>query len=119
MAFDRSLNLNYTYSRVGYTGNDATGVGTHQLQGSFNFSINDYLLPSASGYYNFITHHLDGWGYGLAIQSPSQCWKISTAVTFDPAQGHVFSAPSVSLNLTGSGFEGMNEISQQASTTPR
>jgi LPS-assembly protein len=122
MAFDRSLNLNYTYNRIGYTGTDPTGVGTHQLQGSFNFSINDYLMPSASGYYNLITHHLDGWGYGLAFQSPSQCWKISTAVTFDPTQGHVFSAPAISLNLTGSGFEGMNEISQQSggsSSTPR
>jgi hypothetical protein len=114
LAFDRSVTLNYTYNRIGYTGTDPTGTGTHQLQGTLNFSINDYLIPSASGYYNFITHHMDGWGYGLAFQSPSQCWRISTAFTFDPTQGHVFSAPAVSLNLTGSGFEGVNDLSNQA-----
>lgn len=118
MSFDRSLSLNYTYSRIGYTGNDQTGSGAHQLTGTLNFSINDYLIPSASANYNFITHHLDTWGYGLAFQSPSQCWRISTAMTFDPTQGHVFSAPAISLNLTGSGFEGMNEISQGGSSTP-
>jgi LPS-assembly protein len=115
LTFDRSFNLNYSYSRIGYTGDDPTGTGTHQLQGSINYSLNDYLLPSASGYYNFITHRLDGWGYGLSFQSPSQCWRISTAVTFDPTQGHVFSAPAISLNLTGAGFEGVGEISGQTS----
>ncbi len=117
MAFDRSLNFNYTYDRIGYTGTDSTGVGTHQLQASINFSLNDYLLPSASSYYDLIAHRLKGWGYGLSFQSPSQCWKIATAVTFDPTQGHVFSMPAISLNLTGAGFESVGDISNPSSGT--
>lgn len=109
--FDRSIALNYSWSQVGYTGGDIANQGTHQLQAAINYSINDYILPSATAIFNVIAHQMTGFSYNLSFQSPSQCWKISTGVSFDPTIGHTFNAPSVMLNLTGQGFEGVNEVS--------
>jgi hypothetical protein len=117
LSFDRSLTLGYTWNQIGYTGDSTTSQGTNQVTAQINFSLNDYLLPNAFGTYDFVKHPLTTWGYGLIFQSPSQCWRIVTSILFDPTLGRIFNAPSVSLNLTGSGFEGMNEVSSTSSST--
>lgn len=118
LTYDRSFNLSYNWSQVGYTGQDIINQGTDQIQAVINYSINDYFLPSATAIYNVISHQLTGFAYTLSFQSPSQCWKVSTGVSFDPTLGHTFNAPSVMLNLTGQGFEGMNDASAAGAAGP-
>ena len=114
MAFDRSFTMGYDWDQRGYTstGYENIGVGTNSLSLGLNYSLSDYILPSITYGYDFINHRNTGFTLMLALQSPSQCWKITTGVSFNPVTGHSFSPPSIGLNLVGNGFEGVNDISQ-------
>ncbi len=102
MLFDRSFTLGYTFTSL----NGATS----NLTGIFNFSINDYFMPYGGINYSFLpTGQWFGPTAGLKLQSPSQCWLFTTSMGYAPTTGVTFGF-DLSLNLTGSGFGGIMEV---------
>jgi lipopolysaccharide assembly outer membrane protein LptD (OstA) len=113
LMFDRSLIFSYNWDQRGYTGTSYHnfGQGTDAISLTLNFSLSDYIMPSFTYAYDFEFQQQKGYTFALAIQSPSQCWKITTGFSWDPTLGHSFSPPSFALNLVGNGFEGVADAS--------
>ncbi|MDR3608791.1 MAG: putative LPS assembly protein LptD [Oligoflexia bacterium] len=112
LAFDRSLIFSYNWNQLGYNGSGYHnyGQGTDAVSVTLNFSLSDYLRPSFSYAYDFEFQAQKGYTFALTIQSPSQCWEITTGLGWAPGFGHSISPPSFALNLVGTGFEGVNEV---------
>jgi hypothetical protein len=109
LTFDRSINLGYSFNKV--------TANTSNLTGSFNFSLNDYFMPYGSISYGFVPFGTwYGYGFGLQVQSPSQCWKLISSVNYVVGNGTSWNGFDLSLNLTGSGFGGVTELATQAQT---
>jgi hypothetical protein len=94
LLFDRSLTLNYTYSRL------TSQVSS--LRGELHFSINDYIIPSVAYTLDLFSKpkQVIDSRYGVIFQSPSRCWRVEAAVTRSIDRGIGF-VSSFALNLTG------------------
>ncbi|MCM2279360.1 MAG: LPS assembly protein LptD [Oligoflexia bacterium] len=103
LRFDRSFSLGYNRDLL----------GNSAITGAINFSLSDYVMPSASASYSLNSRWLIGGAVGLVFQSPSRCWRLSLSIPIrrDAVKGleHGFE-PLLQLNLTGTGFDGPNEI---------
>lgn len=108
LSFDRSLTAYYAYNKLDPLAEDVQGGG------QLNFSINDYVLPSARATYSFSKRQFITAGGGLLFQSPSQCWRFSTTIDYRIEQNRVEWGIDLSLNLTGEGFGGVSEIANRA-----
>jgi lipopolysaccharide assembly outer membrane protein LptD (OstA) len=102
LRFDRSLALNYTFSKL------TSKVSS--LQASGNFSINDYVMPKGSISYNLVTGNaalLDSM-VGVLFQSPSRCWQLDLGVihSIDRGTGPVI---NFALNISGNSFGSLDE----------
>jgi hypothetical protein len=105
--FDRSISLSYTYNQI--------VARTSSLMGGLNYSITDYFMPSLTYNYSFQDKALYSANLGLLFQSPSQCWKLMTYFNFLPVivgirDSSITFGFDLQLNITGSGFGGMNEL---------
>ena len=116
LTYDRSVSLAYTLSNLPGSGD------TSNLSATLNFSLSDYLLPFFTLSYSFVPPptapdalgvFLGGTG-GIQLQSPSQCWKLTTNVGYAPATGFSYNF-DLALNLTGGGFGGVTELQSSAS----
>lgn len=101
--FERSVAL--SYSSLTPFGAEAR---SSSLAGTVNFSLSDYLLPSLSSSYDFARREFGGAAFGVALVSPSQCWRVSLNVGYTPSA--TTWVPDLTLNLTGSGFMGLGEF---------
>jgi lipopolysaccharide assembly outer membrane protein LptD (OstA) len=98
LLFDRSLALNYSYSRL------TSKVSS--LRAELHFSINDYIIPSVSYSLDLFSDPkqvLDS-RYGVIFQSPSRCWRVEAAITRSIDRGTAF-VSSFALNLTGNSLD--------------
>jgi LPS-assembly protein len=119
LTFDRSLSLTYTYDKTAVVNPFLAGVqGTHQVYLTANYSLNDYILPSAYMTYDFIVHGFDGAGASLMFQSPAQCYKIGPSVAYTIQNNDVNISFDFELNLAGSGFGAMSPTASGPSTAP-
>ncbi|MCM2324480.1 MAG: LPS assembly protein LptD [Oligoflexia bacterium] len=103
LRFDRSMSVGFN--------RDLKGNST--LSTTINFSLSDYVMPTASAAYSLKSQSLTGGALGLVFQSPSQCWRLSFSIPFtlDPVNGlQRRFEPLLQLNLTGSGFDNPTEI---------
>jgi hypothetical protein len=107
MTYDRSLGLSYSFSQV--------NANTSNLVGTLNFSLSDYILPSASISYGFQESKLYGTNLGIQFQSPSRCWKLSTSIGYTPGQNIGWNL-DLTLNLTGTGFGGLATFASQVAS---
>jgi hypothetical protein len=102
LAFDRSLSMNYTYSKI-TSKVSSLGVGA-------TFSINDYFMPRASFSFDLAAqdNQLLDSRYGMLFQSPSQCWRtdLSYIKSIDRGFGLVW---TFAFNINGAGFEVFDE----------
>ena len=118
LQYDRSFGLSYAYNRV--------GSQTNNLGASFNYSLNDYILPSASLSYKLPTGdpsnsaspgapaQILSEAFGLQFQSPSQCWKLALSLSRSVDLPDIHFGLDFSLNLTGSGFGGVSDVTSKA-----
>jgi hypothetical protein len=104
LTFDRSLTLSYAYNKLDPTAENVQGGG------QLNFSINDYILPSARAQYSFTQRQILTAGGGVLFQSPSQCWRFSTTIDYKVQENTVVWGVDLSLNLTGEGFGGVSDL---------
>jgi LPS-assembly protein len=109
LTYDRSFTLGYTFNQV--------NAATSNLTGTVNFSLSDYILPSASISYGFLKSQLFGAGLNLQLQSPSRCWKFSSGLNYQLGIGYNF-VFDLALNITGSGFGGVGELATLAGVPP-
>lgn len=112
LAYERSVGFAYSYSR-------AAGSGTNNPRFNAVWSINDYITPKGSISYDLVVKRLNETNLGLRFQSPSHCWRFD--INFfqrivprdrpneDPSE--IGSSFDLSLNLSGSGFGGISEVS--------
>ena len=106
LSFERSLSFSYSFD-------DLSGLNSATT--TMRFSLSDYLQPAASLSYGFKTSVIGThgqWqraGLSLLIQSPSQCWRFLLAANYAPGPGLRW-APDFSLNLVGSGFDGVSGV---------
>ncbi len=102
LSFDRSLALNYTYSKIT---SEVSSLGV-----STTFSINDYFMPRASFSFDLAAqdNQLLDSRYGMLFQSPSQCWRadVSYLKSIDRGFGFVL---TFAFNINGTGFEVFDE----------
>jgi len=108
LTYDRSVSVGYSF----YKGINAPAP-TANLSGSINFSVSDYVLPSASVSYSFITSQLLGASLGMRLQSPSRCWGVSTGLGYTAGLPGLNFTFEWTLNLTGSGFGGISDFANQ------
>ena len=107
LTYDRSISLGYTFNKV-------NGV-TSNFTGALNYSLNDYILPTGTMSYGFEpTPQLYGASLGLALQSPSRCWKMTASAIYTVGIPGISYGLDLSLNLTGQGFGGVTELANQA-----
>jgi LPS-assembly protein len=119
LTFDRSLSLTYTYDKTAVTNAFLASVqGAHQVYLTSNYSINDYILPSAYMTYDFIVHGFDGAGASLMFQSPAQCYKIGPSVAYTIQNNDISYSFDFELNLAGSGFGAVSPTASGPSTAP-
>ena len=104
MNFERSISIGYTFSPI---------IVTSNLTGQFTFSLSDYILPSFSMSYNLVSNQLAGAGLGVQFQSPSQCWKLVTGMSFAAGTNSTNLNFELQLNLTGGGFGSFGQIADQ------
>ena len=110
MAFDRSLGLNYSFSKL------TSKVSV--LSVDVHYSINDYIMPQASFAYNLVTSdqkflsasRFTSSRFGILFQHPSRCWRLDLALTQSVDLGEGF-APTVAFafNLSGDSFGGVDD----------
>ncbi len=111
MTFERSIAMGYTRSRL--------GSRTENVNGTVNFSVNDYFLPKLGISYDLLVHRAVGANAALIFQDPSRCWKVELSGSKAPCPvikpddtGYCHKVGlDLSLNLTGSGFGGVSEVS--------
>ena len=113
LAFERSFSLGYSRSSI--------GTRSSNINGSFIYSLSDYILPRMSVSRDFNAHKWLSVQSNVRFQSPSQCWRFEVGVvrrTCDKPLGYCLDfGVDLSLNLTGSGFGGVSELATAA--TPR
>jgi hypothetical protein len=107
LTYDRSLSVGYTFSRiVGLT-------PTSNMSATLNFSLNDFILPSASVTYDLLHNQLLSASLKVVLQSLSRCWKATTMVTYNTGYGVQWTGNEILLNLTGSGFGSVTDIANE------
>jgi LPS-assembly protein len=106
LAYERSLGVNYTYNRSNLQSE------TDSISVNGVFSINDFIIPSASIVYDKLSSRWQVANTMLTFQSPSECWKLDMGYyqnvcpkerPDDSGWCHNFRF-NLSLNLTGGGF---------------
>ena len=126
LEYDRSLDLRYTLRM--------TDSKTNSISAGLRYSLSDYILPRIAISYNLIRDSLltvnsDGTQQNrilgvdgqLRFQGPSRCWKFELNYTLKPCDkvrpddsglcgGVDF---NLTLNLVGSGFGGITEVTSQ------
>jgi hypothetical protein len=106
LTFDRSVSLGYSFFRV-------INAATSNLSGTVNFSLSDYVLPTGTLSYSFVTNQLLNASLGVQLQSPSRCWRFSTGLGYDSSRSGLEFRFEWSLNITGSGFGGVGDFANQ------
>lgn len=104
LEFKRSVSLGYTW---------AEADGTENLRAGMTYSINDYIMPSATTSFDLTSHRFLYTLAALQFQSPSRCWRFTLQYETDLRENKVFSF-DISLNLTGSGYGGFYEATTKA-----
>jgi hypothetical protein len=97
MTYERSIGVNYSYSKL------STKISS--LRTDLFFSLNDYLMPSASLSFDLASENkkfLES-RYGILYQSPSRCWRLDASFTRSIDRG-VGMSLTFGLNLTGNGL---------------
>lgn len=102
LAFERSLSMSYTYSKI-TSKVSSLGVAS-------TFSLNDYFMPRASFSFDLAAqdNQLLDSRYGMLFQSPSQCWRadVSYLKSIDRGFGFIL---TFAFNINGTGFEVIDE----------
>jgi LPS-assembly protein len=111
LPFERSFSLGYTYNRVGSGQTDNPRL-------SFVYSLNDYLVPSASFSYDLLRDRFLSMDGAFRFQSPSKCYRLEFSFSRYVCEGvspdgfcQRFGV-DFSLNLTGAGFQSPGEMAQ-------
>jgi LPS-assembly protein len=107
LTYDRSATLTYTYDNTACTLATAGACGVDNLDMSVNYSLNDYILPTAYMEYGFVGHKFNTAGASLMFQSPAQCYKIGPNIAYTIQQKGVLLGFDFELNITGAGFGAM------------
>jgi LPS-assembly protein len=118
LTYDRSISLTYVYDRRTCSENSC---GTSNINSTINFSLSDYIMPSAYSEFSFISHQLNRAGAGLTFQSPAQCYKFAVNVDYTIQNREIAYSFDLSLNITGTGFGGLTGaggLAPTAATTP-
>ena len=111
LTFDRSFGVNY-----GFSCESTSRSCTNNIQGSINYSINDFVLPNFNISYDLVQERFASAGLGIQFQSPSRCWKLGINVTFDRGrlsttdQTGLDWLPNITLNLAGTGYGGVTSF---------
>ncbi|MBC7693723.1 MAG: LPS-assembly protein LptD [Methylotenera sp.] len=116
LQFERSIAVNYAYNRA------TSQSQTKNFRGSLIYSLNDYVMPSISISYDLILRKWQEAISRVSFQSPSQCWKFD--VSFAQRAAPILNKDrdtgwdtsfgvDLSLNLTGSGFGGVSEVTSK------
>jgi lipopolysaccharide assembly outer membrane protein LptD (OstA) len=105
LTYERSVGMTYSFSKL--------SSKVSSLRTDLLFSINDYLMPSASFSYDLTStsNKLLESKYGILYQSPSRCWRIDAAMTRSIDRGVGISF-SFGLNLSGNGITGYDDSLQ-------
>lgn len=100
---ERVVQLSYAWSNLGRPN---SGVN-----GSFAYGLSDYIHPSVSARYDFVTSTLLSVNYAISLFNPSRCWmvNVSGANSVDQAFSIQF---DLSLNLMGTGYGGVTQVSR-------
>lgn len=105
--FDRSVSTSLNFNR------GRSGAFTQTI--ALRFSINDYLMPGASVVFDY--NHaptlsvVQQWGVDLALQHPSKCWRLQFGINDSPDRQMAYTFKA-GLNLSGSGFYGVDEATR-------
>ncbi|MBS1962494.1 MAG: LPS-assembly protein LptD [Bdellovibrionales bacterium] len=111
LAYERSVGAYYVFNRSA----GQTPVQNVLLKATY--SLNDFIMPSVSLYYNILGSRWQEANSALTFQSPSECWKLDLAFNQYSCQPerpedshwcHEFKF-NLSLNLTGSGFGSVSD----------
>jgi len=100
LEFDRSISFGYRWNKL--------LAKESVINGTLNYSINDYLLPTISTSYNFYSQIFTEAVIKLVYTDKSRCWRTSAELSRSLDLG-VSLRFEVQLNLTGTGFEGFGE----------
>lgn len=111
LAFERSF-------RMGFAFNKASGAQTHNLQLGGAFSLSDYILPTGSISYDFVSERFIRMDGSLSFQSPSRCYKVELKVARFVCDRQSASDTGVcgdyrfefAWNITGKGFSGLDQM---------
>lgn len=106
LSFDRSFSLVYTYNQL--------SAAASTLTSSINYSVSDYLLPTASVSYSFQTQQLGSVGFGMKVQSPSRCWSFGTAMSYVSGLPGVNFNFDFKFNFTGSSLNNIGDFASQS-----
>lgn len=102
LAFERSVSLNYTYSRISsYTSN---------VTAALTYSLSDYVMPAISASYSFVGNKFLKAASSITFQSPSKCWRFNVTSSWEIGTNSQLFNPDITLNLTGLGFGGVSEV---------
>ncbi|MGE0616775.1 MAG: LPS-assembly protein LptD [Bacteriovoracia bacterium] len=107
LLFQRSLWAAYSFQRI--SGN------TSNLRAGITYSLSDYVMPSLSGSYDFTQHYFNSATLEVKFQSPSRCWAFSIKADFriDRIGSEWEFPPDLSLNLVGTGFDGVSGVTNR------
>lgn len=117
--FQRSFGLSYNYNMLTTEVSDVVG--------SVVYSINDYVMPSASVKYRLYEQALDETKTSLSFQSPSRCWKFTTTLKTNPVtvaqadgttrlERNYGFAFDLTFNFIGTGFGDLKSFANQTVT---
>jgi hypothetical protein len=88
-----------------------TNNSVSNLKASLGFNINAFIVPSFSATYDFNALKFQDSGAGVSFYNPSQCWYVGFNVVNTVGSGVSFQL-NFALNLTGTGYQGVNQIAQ-------
>ena len=112
LVYERSAGLDYTWDQTNCV-STLNSCGTDQLSLRGSFSLNDYIMPTLRGSYDFVNHVFTSAHADIRFQSPSQCWSVTFGAEYSQNLAGTNYGGDVSLNLTGSGFNGVSGLTQQ------
>jgi lipopolysaccharide assembly outer membrane protein LptD (OstA) len=102
--------LNFAYSR-----NEVPDF-SHGLEGTINWSLNDFMHVTFGGSWDFLEHKQKNWLANLTILHPSECWGLFFHSDWAPSRipNRASFGVELMLNLTGSGFMGAKSMQGQS-----
>jgi LPS-assembly protein len=102
LSFERSVSLNYAYSRI--------SSFTSNLTAALTYSLSDYVMPAVSASYSFVGNKFLKAASSITFQSPSKCWRFNVSSSWEIGTNPQLFNPDITLNLTGLGFGGVSEV---------